>query len=159
MPVAGDLRQQQCKPWTALSTQQKQEVTTALSNFDCPAAQTEPDEATKPSYYIACDTSSQIVYLLGTVIVRGQQIDEANAQAPNISNGQPGWSVSLQLGSSGGDRVVRLDEEVQHRRHQLERPDPQPGDLRRRRLEPRARTTSGSPSTGRSSRSRSPRPR
>jgi preprotein translocase subunit SecD len=94
----------QCKPWTALSTQQKQEVTTALSNFDCPAAQAEPDEATKPSYYIACDTSSHIVYLLGTVVVRGQQIDEANAQAPNISNGQPGWSVSLQLGSSGGDR-------------------------------------------------------
>jgi preprotein translocase subunit SecD len=39
------------------------------------------------------------------VIVRGQDISDANAQAPNVANGgSPGWSVALELNGHGGDR-------------------------------------------------------
>ena len=55
-----------CKPYTALSSTQQQEIAAALRNYDCNAAQTEADLAN--NYYLACDVSSgtKIAYLLHT---------------------------------------------------------------------------------------------
>ncbi|MDT4929394.1 MAG: preprotein translocase subunit SecD [Pseudonocardiales bacterium] len=95
-----------CKPYTALSSTQQQEIAAALRNYDCNAAQTEADLAN--NYYLACDVSSgtKIAYLLGHVVVAGRQIDSASAQAPNTSGqgGSADWTVALTLGSSGADR-------------------------------------------------------
>jgi preprotein translocase subunit SecD len=86
-----------------LSSTQQQEVVSALANFDCAAAQDEPDLPNK--YFVACDDGSRLgrpyAYLLGTVIVPGKQISSASAVAPNVSNGQTSWSVSLSLKSKG----------------------------------------------------------
>jgi len=78
-------------------------VTAALQTFDCNTVQDEHDVA--KSYFIACSgpqavsgTSNTVyVTLLGPVIVAGKQIDNASAQAPNISNGQTEWAVALTL--------------------------------------------------------------
>ncbi|MGN6607021.1 MAG: protein translocase subunit SecD [Jatrophihabitans sp.] len=87
-----------------LTTAQVQQITAYLGNFDCDSAQDEPDLPNH--FYIACDYGKQygtnLVYLLGPVIVKGSEIDSADAQAPNPSNGgSPTWSVSLNLKSSG----------------------------------------------------------
>ncbi len=86
-----------------LTSAQQQQLQTALSNFDCNAAQDEPDLVKK--VFIACDDGktygAQLAYLLGPVIVPGHEIKTAAAQAPNVSQGQTEWTVSLDLKSSG----------------------------------------------------------
>lgn len=86
-----------------LSTTQQQQLQTALGNFDCTAGQDEPDLVNKP--FLACDDGktygAQVAYLLGPVIVPGHEIKAAAAQAPNVSQGQTEWTVSLDLKTSG----------------------------------------------------------
>jgi preprotein translocase subunit SecD len=86
-----------------LTPTQQQQLQTAISNFDCTAAQDEPDLVKKD--FIACDDGktygAQLAYLLGPVIVPGHEIKTAAAQAPNVSQGQTEWTVSLDLKSSG----------------------------------------------------------
>jgi preprotein translocase subunit SecD len=75
-------------------------VQSAITNFDCSTAQTAPDP--KNDYYLACDETGTVVYLLGPVIVPGTEISNASAQAPNVANGGPSsWSVSLSLKGGG----------------------------------------------------------
>ncbi|MDQ2748486.1 MAG: protein translocase subunit SecD [Actinomycetota bacterium] len=81
-----------------LQPTQQQQLQAALSTFDCRAAQ---DELDKPeSYFIGCQ-QGQLAFLLGKVIVPGHEISGASAQAPNVSQGQVEWSVSLSLKSTG----------------------------------------------------------
>ncbi|HEU5267892.1 MAG TPA: protein translocase subunit SecD [Jatrophihabitans sp.] len=87
------------KEFEALPQAQQQEIAAALSTFDCNSGSDEPD--VKNSYFIACDDSNQIAYLLGPVIVPGKQIDSASAQAPNVANGQTQWAVGLNFKSAG----------------------------------------------------------
>jgi preprotein translocase subunit SecD len=86
-----------------LSAAQQQQLQTAISNFDCTAAQDEPDLVKKD--FIACDDGktygAQLAYLLGPVIVPGHEIKTAAAQAPNVSQGQTEWTVSLDLKGTG----------------------------------------------------------
>jgi preprotein translocase subunit SecD len=86
-----------------LTSAQQQQLQAAVSNFDCSSAQDEHDIAKKP--FLACDDGktygAQLAYLLGPVIVPGHEIKSASAQAPNTSNGETEWSVSLSLKSSG----------------------------------------------------------
>ena len=55
--------------------------------------------------FIACDDGktygAQLAYLLGPVIVPGHEIKTAAAQAPNVSQGQTEWTVSLDLKTTG----------------------------------------------------------
>jgi preprotein translocase subunit SecD len=92
-----------CHAWKDLTATQQSEITNALHNYNCKAAQAEPDIAT--SYYIACDQSGTFAYLLGHVVVKGSQISSASAQAPNVGavGGNTQWTVSLTLGGSGAD--------------------------------------------------------
>jgi preprotein translocase subunit SecD len=92
-----------CHGFKDLTTKQQGEITSALSNYKCGAAQSEPDIVT--SYYIACDTSNTFAFLLGHVVVKGSQISSAAAQAPSVGSGggNTQWSVSLTLGGSGAD--------------------------------------------------------
>jgi preprotein translocase subunit SecD len=93
-----------CNAFSSLTSTQQQEITTALQRFDCASGQDEPDIVTR--YYIACDNTGSEVYLLGHVVVRGQDIDSAAAQAPS-SNGQGNsvdWTVNLNLTGGGGDK-------------------------------------------------------
>ncbi|WP_375490345.1 protein translocase subunit SecD [uncultured Jatrophihabitans sp.] len=87
---------------TKSNPQAAQYIGSALSAYDCSAAQ---DEADNPkSYYVACDKSGA-AYLLGTVIVPGTQVASASAVAPS-SSGQGSttvWSVSLNLKDKGAD--------------------------------------------------------
>ena len=95
-----------CKPYTALSPTQQQEISTALTAFKCSAAQTEQDIPNH--YYYACDDGktygTKVAYLLGFVVVPGKLIDSASAQAPSGQNGQVEWTVALTLTPSGADR-------------------------------------------------------
>ncbi|HEY3736918.1 MAG TPA: protein translocase subunit SecD [Jatrophihabitans sp.] len=86
--------------WNATAAADQSAITAALSNFDCASGQDEADIPT--SYYVACD-SSGIVYLLGTVIVKGTEVSSASAVAPSASGtgGSLSWTVSLSLKSSG----------------------------------------------------------
>jgi len=73
-----------------------------LSDFDCNAGQDEQDVPSK--VFLACDDGKfgvQLAYLLGPVIVPGHEISGASAQAPNPSQGQTEWTVSLSLKSTG----------------------------------------------------------
>jgi preprotein translocase subunit SecD len=81
-----------------LTATQQQQLQTALSNFDCRAAQDEKDNPN--SYFMACQ-DGQLAYLLGKVIVPGHEIKGASAQAPNVSQGQVEWTVQLSLKSTG----------------------------------------------------------
>ena len=92
-----------CNAFSSLTATQKQLITTALQRFDCASAQSELDDPTR--YYIACDRTGSVVYLLGHVVVRGADIDSASAQAPS-TNGQGAqeWTVSLKLTTGGGDK-------------------------------------------------------
>ena len=90
-----------CHGFKDLTATQQGEITSALSSYKCKAAQSEPDIGT--SYYIACDQSNSIAYLLGHVVVKGTQISSANSQAPNPNAGTTQWSVNLTLGGSGAD--------------------------------------------------------
>jgi preprotein translocase subunit SecD len=81
-----------------LTATQQQQLQTALSNFDCRAAQDEKDDPN--SYFMACQ-DGQLAYLLGKVIVPGKEIKGASAQAPNVSQGQVEWTVQLSLKSTG----------------------------------------------------------
>jgi preprotein translocase subunit SecD len=89
--------------YNALSSTQKQTLSAALARIDCASTENEPDVATK--YFIACDTNSnstaQLAYLLGPIIVPGHEIAGAGAVAPNPSNGLLQWSVELSLKSTG----------------------------------------------------------
>jgi len=102
MPSLKDGTTATCHAYKDLTATQQGEITSALSNFKCKAAQREPDIVT--SYYIACDKSG-FAYLLGHVVVKGAQISSANAQAPNPGavGGSTQWTVSLTLGGSGAD--------------------------------------------------------
>ena len=81
----------------------------ALSSFDCSSASAERD--LPKTYFIACAPASdytssarpgeQVAFLLGPVIVPGNQIDTADALAPNAAQGQFGWSVQVSLKGSG----------------------------------------------------------
>ncbi|MFN2518378.1 MAG: protein translocase subunit SecD [Jatrophihabitantaceae bacterium] len=86
-----------------LNPTQQQQLQAALSTFDCNAAQDEKDLPAK--VFLACDDGksygAQIAYLLGPVIVPGHEIKGASAQAPNVSQGQTEWTVSLDLKSTG----------------------------------------------------------
>jgi preprotein translocase subunit SecD len=92
-----------CHAFSALTQTQQSEVLAALRNFDCNSAQVEPDLSDR--YYIACDTSNSVVYLLGHIIVHGRQISSAQAVAPDTtgSGGNTDWVVNLKLGNSGAD--------------------------------------------------------
>jgi preprotein translocase subunit SecD len=91
--------------FNALTTAQQSEITTALANYDCSAAQNEADLPN--NYYIACDDGTDygttVAYLLGKVIVPGHEIDSASAQAPSTSGtgGSTQWTVSLTLKGGG----------------------------------------------------------
>ncbi len=87
------------KEFEALPQAQQQQIAAALSSFDCASGSDNPD--LPDSYFIACDDSNQVAYLLGPVIVPGKQIDTASAQAPNAANGQTQWAVGLNFKSSG----------------------------------------------------------
>jgi preprotein translocase subunit SecD len=97
--------------YNALTQTQQQEIQAGLQNFDCNAAQNEPD--LDNNYYIACDGPKNpalgqvAAYLLGPVIVPGSQISSATAQAPNPAAGQTEWSVQLTLKSSGSDKWAK----------------------------------------------------
>jgi preprotein translocase subunit SecD len=93
----------QCKAYSALSSTQKQELTAALQHYKCSAAQIEPDKINR--YYVACDTSGQIAYLLGHVVVPGRHISSASAQAPNVggTGGSAEWTVNLTLNGAGAN--------------------------------------------------------
>ncbi len=88
-----------------LGTSKQQEIAAGLSNFDCAAGQNEPD--IKSKYFVACGTFSgspqQYAYLLGPVVVPGNQISDANAQAPNAAGGVTEWTVQLKLKTGGDD--------------------------------------------------------
>jgi preprotein translocase subunit SecD len=92
-----------CQAWSSLSSTQQQEILAALQHYNCSAAQNEPD--IPYSYYIGCDTTGTVAYLLGHVIVKGQQIGSAQAQAPNAGGvgGSVEWTVALKLHGSGAD--------------------------------------------------------
>ncbi|HZC72455.1 MAG TPA: protein translocase subunit SecD [Jatrophihabitans sp.] len=92
-----------CHAYSDLSATQQQEITTALQTYKCSSAQSEADIAY--SYYIACDQSNRTAFLLGHVVVKGQQISSAAAQAPNTSGvgGSVDWTVALKLHSDGAD--------------------------------------------------------
>jgi preprotein translocase subunit SecD len=87
------------KEFEALPAAKQQEIAAALSTFDCNAGSDEKDDPKSP--FVACDSTGQIVYLLGPVIVPGKQIDSASAQAPNVANGQTEWAVGLNFKSNG----------------------------------------------------------
>ena len=87
------------KEFQALPQAKQQEIMAALQTFDCNAGSDEPD--VKDTYFVACDNSNQLAYLLGPVIVPGKQIDTASAQAPNVANGQTEWAVGLNFKSAG----------------------------------------------------------
>lgn len=91
-----------CHAFKDLTQTQQTEITSALSTYNCAAAQSEPDIIT--SYYIACDPNG-FAFLLGHVVVKGSQISSASAQAPNVGavGGNTQWTVSLSLGGSGAD--------------------------------------------------------
>ncbi len=87
-----------------LTTAQQQQLQTALANFDCTSKNKPPDLVNQT--LIACDepvgTSPPTqIYLLGPVIVAGNQISSASAVAPNLTSGQTQWTVSLNLKPSG----------------------------------------------------------
>ena len=87
-----------------LTTAQQQQLQTALANFDCTSKSKPPDLVNQT--LIACDepvgTSPPTqIYLLGPVIVAGNQISSASAVAPNLTSGQTQWTVSLNLKPSG----------------------------------------------------------
>ncbi len=87
-----------------LTTAQQQQLQTALANFDCTSKNKPPDLVNQT--LIACDepvgTSPPAqIYLLGPVIVAGNQISSASAVAPNLTSGQTQWTVSLNLKPSG----------------------------------------------------------
>lgn len=86
-----------CVAYDKLTAAQQQELKTALSLTDCSATSQQSDTA---PYYVACDGSGY-AYLLGPVIVQGRQISSASAVAPNFTNGQSEWTVSLNFKSSG----------------------------------------------------------
>jgi preprotein translocase subunit SecD len=96
-----------CHAYKDLTATQQQEIAAALQNFDCGQSDTEADIAY--SYYIACDDGSRLgvpaAYLLGHVVVKGQQIGSAAAQAPDVSGngGSAQWTVRLNLHGSGAD--------------------------------------------------------
>jgi preprotein translocase subunit SecD len=86
----------------ALTSAQLSTISSLLPTFDC--AQASDEEDLNNNYYVACDYGSQtktsnLVYLLGPVVVAGTQIDSASAQAPNGTTAQ--WTVSLSLKSKG----------------------------------------------------------
>lgn len=92
-----------CRDWKSLTATQQGELASAMRAYDCSASQTEPDRPNR--YYIACDSTGSIVYLLGHIIVHGRNISSASAIAPDFS-GQGGtteWTVALKLGNSGAD--------------------------------------------------------
>jgi preprotein translocase subunit SecD len=86
-----------------LTQAQQQELATALTTLDCTSTQQEQDLPN--SYFLACDTNdnrtASLAYLLGPVIVPGHEIKGASAVAPNASQGQTQWTVSLSLKSTG----------------------------------------------------------
>jgi preprotein translocase subunit SecD len=81
-----------------LTATQQQSLQTALSAVNCNNTSAQPDTA---KYFIACEPSTGLVFLLGPAIVHGTQIAGASAQAPNTSQGQFQWTVNLNLKSSG----------------------------------------------------------
>jgi preprotein translocase subunit SecD len=84
--------------YNKLTQTQQQQLQQALANVNCFTTANQSDTA---KTYIACDKTQGIAYLLGPVIVAGQQISSASAQAPNTSSGQTEWTVQLQLKNSG----------------------------------------------------------
>ena len=89
--------------FNTLTPAQQTQLKTALARFDCSAGSNEADLATKD--FIACDDGKsygqRLAYLLGPVIVPGNQISSASAQAPNVAAGTAEWTVSLSLHSAG----------------------------------------------------------
>lgn len=94
------------KSFDALPQPTKLAIQGALAKFDCASAQAERDLPN--SYFVACAPGSEYgistkyaAFLLGPVIVAGNQIDTADALAPNGQQGQFAWSVQLALKGSG----------------------------------------------------------
>ncbi|HEV7192882.1 MAG TPA: protein translocase subunit SecD [Jatrophihabitantaceae bacterium] len=88
--------------YNKLTSTQQQQLQAALSDMNCDTANTQSDTA---PYYIACDDGktygAKVVYLLGKVIVPGNQISGASSQAPNPSAGLTEWTVQLSMKTSG----------------------------------------------------------
>lgn len=89
--------------FNTLTPAQQTQLKTALARFDCSAGSNEADLPNKD--FIACDNGTtygqRLAYLLGPVIVPGNQISSASAQAPNVAAGTAEWTVSLTLHSAG----------------------------------------------------------
>ncbi|SHG65132.1 preprotein translocase subunit SecD [Jatrophihabitans endophyticus] len=89
--------------YTKLPQATQTKIAQALTTFDCASAGRQQDVA--DHYYIACEKQggTNIAYLLGKVILRGTQVDEADAVAPSTSGqgGSTTWTVSLTLDDSG----------------------------------------------------------
>jgi preprotein translocase subunit SecD len=87
--------------WDKAGQNTQTAITSAMGTFDCSSATNEKD--VKDAYYLACDPSGSLVYLLGPVIVPGTEISSAAAQAPSTSGtgGSLEWTVGLNLKSSG----------------------------------------------------------
>ncbi|MDP9092027.1 MAG: protein translocase subunit SecD [Actinomycetota bacterium] len=84
--------------YNKLTQAQQLQLQQALATVNCFTTANQSDTA---KTYIACDKTQGIAYLLGPVIVAGQQISSASSQAPNVSSGQTEWTVQLQLKNSG----------------------------------------------------------
>ena len=88
--------------YNALTSAQQQQLQAAVGQIDCAKANNQSDKA---PYYIACDDGktygAKVAYLLGKVIVAGNQISGASAQAPNPSQGLVEWTVQLSMKTSG----------------------------------------------------------
>jgi preprotein translocase subunit SecD len=92
-----------CHGYQQLTATQQQEILLALRNYDCNAAEAELDAP--HSFYIACDPTHTVAYLLGHIVVKGTSIKSATAQAPNVGavGGSTEWTVRLTLNGSGAN--------------------------------------------------------
>ncbi|MEO9139864.1 MAG: protein translocase subunit SecD [Jatrophihabitans sp.] len=91
--------------YTKLPPALQQALTANLSRFDCADAAFTQDDINKDGYIACQDVGGQnLAYLLGSVIVPGDQIDQATPIAPSTGGSGSGlavWSVQLKLKSKG----------------------------------------------------------
>lgn len=63
-------------------------------------------------FVAACDQDGKSKYILGPVRVEGKQVSEANAQPPNVQQGQGSWQVQLQFKSQGSKQFAAVTSEA-----------------------------------------------
>lgn len=85
----------------ALPAPQQQALQALIQAWDCQKAKNDRplDLPNKP--LISCDEDGQSKYLLAPVIVPGTEIKSAAARGPGSSQGQVGWTISLDLKDKG----------------------------------------------------------